>query len=447
MYLTYLNSATVLIETKSTKILCDPWLTGSTYYGSWYSYPKLETEIDITDFFDVNYIYISHIHPDHLHIETLSKFPKNIPILIHDYKLKFVYNTLKSIGFINIIEVGHKKEIELSYDLKMEILAADDCNPEKCSLFIGCKVLTKTKKSLSIDSLSIFKSSNSVLVNINDCPYDMAIDVVKYIKEKYKTIDMLLLGYAGAGPYPQCFNDLTNKEKIIEAKLKKEKFYQQAINYIIALKPKSYMPFAGKYTLGGRLINLNKWRGQPEMKEVEKDLPQLIKNKNIKSNLLITKRYYKVDIRENNSKLNYLHDDLNKKKQYIINVLSKKNFSYDNEKSLEKNKLLSLLKLAQQKKLNMQKIYNFYSNLIVYLDVGKDFYIKIPYKKEEVLFVDSINRNNPFVKITLSKKALISALTRKAQWSNLEVGSHLSFFRSKKIYVRGIYTFLNFFSS
>ena len=35
MKLTHLVSATVLIEHKDTKILCDPWLEGKEYYGSW----------------------------------------------------------------------------------------------------------------------------------------------------------------------------------------------------------------------------------------------------------------------------------------------------------------------------------------------------------------------------------------------------------------------------
>ena len=34
MKLQYLNSATVLIKTETTKVLCDPWLKDGAYYGS-----------------------------------------------------------------------------------------------------------------------------------------------------------------------------------------------------------------------------------------------------------------------------------------------------------------------------------------------------------------------------------------------------------------------------
>ena len=191
MKLQYLNSATVLITTDTTKVL----LIHKQRWGLlWKLVPlsEIEKDIDIDDYLNVDYIYISHVHPDHLHIDTLKNFPKNIPILIHEYQHKFVYNILNSIGFNKIIQVPHKKEFRLSDDLIIEILAADDCNPEKCGLFIGCKVMSKNTKSLSIDSLAVFKSKDSVLVNTNDCPYELAVDVTKYIKNKYNKVDMFL---------------------------------------------------------------------------------------------------------------------------------------------------------------------------------------------------------------------------------------------------------------
>ena len=78
MRVKYINSATVIIESGGIKVLCDPWLLDGAYYGSWCHYPPLE--INLEHYFNVDYIYISHIHPDHLHLETLKHFPKNIPI-------------------------------------------------------------------------------------------------------------------------------------------------------------------------------------------------------------------------------------------------------------------------------------------------------------------------------------------------------------------------------
>ena len=45
-----------------------------------------------------------------------------------------------------------------------------------------------------------------------------------YKVKNYKKIDVLLTGYCGAGPYPQCFENLNTEEKKQEG-FKKEKFF------------------------------------------------------------------------------------------------------------------------------------------------------------------------------------------------------------------------------
>ena len=74
--------------------------------------------------------------------------------------------------------------------------------------------------------------------------------------ENYKHIDLLLTGYGGAGAYPQCFDNLSNNEKIKEANNKKNFFLKQALEYLKIVKPYYYLPFAGTYTLTGKLSEL-----------------------------------------------------------------------------------------------------------------------------------------------------------------------------------------------
>ena len=80
MKITQLNSASNTIEDyvngSSVKILCDPWLNGEEYLGSWAMYPQYNFKPE--NFSDVDFIYISHIHPDHSSVNTLSKLSKKI---------------------------------------------------------------------------------------------------------------------------------------------------------------------------------------------------------------------------------------------------------------------------------------------------------------------------------------------------------------------------------
>ena len=64
MKMTFLQSSSVVLEHKETKILTDPWLVDGELYGSWAHYPP--SELKPEDFNDVDYIYLSHIHQDHL---------------------------------------------------------------------------------------------------------------------------------------------------------------------------------------------------------------------------------------------------------------------------------------------------------------------------------------------------------------------------------------------
>ena len=83
----YVKSSTIIIEANEVKILTDPWLTDGEYYGAWYHYPPLEFKEHF--FENIDYIYISHIHPDHFSKATLQKLNINIPIIIHCFESKF----------------------------------------------------------------------------------------------------------------------------------------------------------------------------------------------------------------------------------------------------------------------------------------------------------------------------------------------------------------------
>ncbi len=443
MNVKYINSATVIIENNGVKVLCDPWLLDGAYYGSWCHYPILEYCPE--DFSDIDYIYISHVHPDHMHVETLKRFSKDIPILIHEYEYRFLKGLISMLGFSNIIEVPHKKVFELGKDFSIEILAADDCNPEKCGLFMGCNVGPGYSKSLNIDTIAVFNYKEKTIVNTNDCPYEISKEVCDYIKNKYKNIDILLVGYLGAGPFPQCFPKISDKEKEKASIQKKYSFYQQTVNYVLKLKPRFFIPFAGKYTLAGKLSVLNKWRGNPEQSELISDFLPFANKNNIEADMIVLDRGSTLNVDEINPKSDFQYIDLIKKNEYIDNVLSKRKFSYDEEDVLKKDELEVLLEKAQNRKLGLQNNFNFYSEWSIYLDINKDFFIKVPYTKDKVTFVEKISDNKPWVKISLEEKLLSAVMNKRAHWNNMEIGSHLLFERSRNEYVRGIHHFLSFF--
>ena len=139
MKITQLNSASNLIEDSvngsCVKVLCDPWLEGEEYLGSWAIYPPYNFKPE--NFSDVDFIYISHIHPDHSSANTLSKLSKKIPVLIHNFPEKFLKNKIENLGF-KTIELEHGIRIRLKNNLHVNIMAADNCDPSICGKIMGC---------------------------------------------------------------------------------------------------------------------------------------------------------------------------------------------------------------------------------------------------------------------------------------------------------------------
>ena len=184
MNITKLASSTVIIETLDTSILCDPWIENGEYYGSWHHPTKIKYDSKFLN--DITHIYLSHIHPDHFSRKTFEKLNKKIPVLIHNYESKFLKFNVERFGF-KVIELDHNKEYSLDTETKIKIYAADNCNPELCFKFSGCADFTsKEGNSQQIDTLSIVDDGKNVLMNVNDCPIELAQSTFNDIKNNMR---------------------------------------------------------------------------------------------------------------------------------------------------------------------------------------------------------------------------------------------------------------------
>ena len=171
----------------------------------------------------------------------------------------FLKNKLNRFGF-KVIELENNKKFEIAKNIKLNIIAADNCNPELCYKLTGCADLNATGGSQQIDSLSIIESKKNVLVNVNDCPSRLAQSAMEEINKQYNKIDVLLCGYQNASPYSQCFENLDTLNKEKSGKKISKECMDKALYFIKSLKPEYYLPFAGTYALTGRLSILNDFR-------------------------------------------------------------------------------------------------------------------------------------------------------------------------------------------
>jgi UDP-MurNAc hydroxylase len=445
MKIRYIKSATVCVESNGVKILTDPWLVDGEYYGAWFHYPPLE--FDEQYFAQIDYIYVSHIHPDHFSKATFAKLNKGIPVLIHCYESKFLKNNIERLGF-NVIELNHNVRTHLKNGVYINILAADNCNPEVCAKFFGCGIAEAKYGSTQIDSISVIDDGVSVVVNTNDCPYELSRESVSLIKKEYKAIDMLLVGYGGAGPYPQCFR-LDEDDKLTAADNKKKRFLDFGLRYIQDLNPSFVLPFAGTYVLGGKLARLQEYRGVPEIEEAALYYSGLVE-----SRIVLLNSYQSFDTINKKNSAEYEPTDLKEKKKYINRILSKRKLEYEqgDEKiyfETHREEIFELIETAYQRFELKRTEIGFQSQTDTFLFLTDNLWCKISNRGEGISFVDDFAKcqSKRYVSYKLDVRLLHKILKgpRFAHWNNAEIGSHIEFDRMPDHFERGLHYAMNYF--
>jgi UDP-MurNAc hydroxylase len=440
--LTYFASSTVLVEAGNRKILMDPWLEDGEYYGSWAHVPPVE--VDYGRFEDVDYIYISHIHPDHLSRKTLERLPKHIPVLIHSYDSPFLKRNIEAAGF-TARELPHNQRTDLG-GATITILAADDCDPELCGAYFSCAPLHGRTGSTQIDSLCVVEHDGQVLVNTNDCPIGLTRGFLPRIREEFGAVDLLLTGYSGAGPFPQCFANLTAEEKRSAAAAKRRQFLEQGLGYIEALKPRFVLPFAGQYTLAGPLTPLNALRGVPELDEARAYFEERLGPD--ASKVVLLARGGSLDLADGTVTGTYEPMPAEEKKRYIDEVLAPRSFSFEADPEPDEEELVELARAAARRAEAKRVELGISSPTKIYVRLGAEMLAVVSLLGEEVRFTRAVPGDAaPRVTFSVDPRLLKRILSgpRFAHWNNATIGSHIEFDRSPNVYERGVSDVMNYF--
>ena len=316
---------------------------------------------------------------------------------------------------------------------------------------MGCSNVEKIFGATSLDSMSVIDNGKEVIVNTNDCPFEIAKFSADAIKEYYKNIDFLLVGYTGAGPYPQCFDMLTDQEKNDAATKKKKQFFNQAESYVNLFQPKFFMPFAGRYTLGGKLADLNDQRGVPELEEAF-DYFTVSSNINQKKHkCIILNAQNNFDISTEKASAPYRKSNLREKINYIKNVLSTIKFDFENKPHITLEQINRLLPKCYERFENRRKKINYNSDKVILLKIIEDKILVISCNGSGYKIIPEVEKKDfkNFLFIELDDRLLNLLLLgpKFAHWNNAEIGSHLRFYRYPDVFERAQYHCLCYFHS
>jgi UDP-MurNAc hydroxylase len=109
---TFLGHAGLYVETAHGSILCDPWFNPA-YFASWVPFPSNQ-ELDPATFGRPEYLYVSHVHRDHLDRDFLGEHvSKDATVILPDHPLDLVHRELEALGFTHFVQTRNNEPLEL----------------------------------------------------------------------------------------------------------------------------------------------------------------------------------------------------------------------------------------------------------------------------------------------------------------------------------------------
>lgn len=439
MKITHLASASQLVHCGASTILTDPWLVDGEYFGSWYHAPPYVGPVSDLKF---DYIYVSHIHPDHFSKKTFRLLSRSRPVLVHNYRHKFLRRNLEELGF-TVIELDDGIPYEVS-EGQITIFGADNCNPQACLKLMGCGAVESAFGSTPIDSIALFQDAMHAVVNVNDAPFALASKAICEIRERVPNIELLLVGYAGAGPYPQCFSFPHGSALLQAGERKKRQFLEQALDYVKAFSPKYYMPFAGTYVLGGSLAARNPYRGMPDLRNAGEWLETHTKRHGLDCQSVQLDSLETFDLALSPGRHAARGWSSAESERYAEETLAARSYDFEGEGPPTISQFQELLARASERFFDKKKEIGFESEFLLSIslsesqdtlfDLASDQWLGIVPKGE-------VFKWEKYVAITVDPRLLSWLLQgpKYGHWGNAEIGSHLSFIRHPDIMERALY--------
>lgn len=223
--LTYIGHAGWVCENNNFKCVFDPWVANvGAFFDQWYPFPD-NANVDIKDVFsNLDFIYISHAHEDHLSEATLEHADKKTKIIIPDFRDKTLHNKLKSMGFKNICIIQEGQTIAVK----------------------GVEIsVIKDEAFIYNDSAILLSDGEHKILNLNDCHADFSA-----LKKEVGNVDLLLLQASSANYWPISYDyDVDTKRKY--GQKKRENTFFRAKKYATILNARMTIPNAGPPVIRG----------------------------------------------------------------------------------------------------------------------------------------------------------------------------------------------------
>ncbi len=171
-----LGNATILMfEDGKPQFATDPWMIGTAYYGSWALENPLSAQ-QIDDIKQCKYIWFSHGHPDHLHIDSVDMLDRSTTLLVPDLYKSDIPRDLRAMGF-NVRVLKYREWFNVTD--KIRICCVDNINQ---------------------DAILAVDTDEGLIINKNDSPFCGEFRFLRGLVKKHPRRRTYMTSlYAGGG--------------------------------------------------------------------------------------------------------------------------------------------------------------------------------------------------------------------------------------------------------
>ena len=227
--------------------------------GGWQSFPEYSVDQLASQLSDARWIYISHLHDDHFHLETL----KILGLLDRDFVIKrfqapVMRERLKKIGVTRIHE--------------FDPFTVNRLGPFELTIF---PQMTSNSSGLEddvnydLDTSIAIKAEGTVFFNQVDNPLSLQdlTHIRDFIADQLGAVDVACIMSGAASEYPHLFlgiDQAAEKRRIVDSSL------IDLCAWLRVLKPRYFFPAGGTYLIPGWMGVFNDNIAQPDFAEISR---------------------------------------------------------------------------------------------------------------------------------------------------------------------------------
>jgi hypothetical protein len=228
MQISYINHASLVIESADARLATDPWFAGPAYANQWHPFPK-PTNVEQIDGCDA--VLISHGHEDHLHEPSLNRLTKSKRLFYPFNWYPGTVEWIRSFGFAEVTEAA------------------------SCQTYVVAPSTRVTFVVNGHDSIMVLEDGGEVVVNINDALHSSEPSVIdaftSYLKQRWPKIDAVFCGFGGASYFPNTIHGPGKDDRAV-AWLREQLFAHNFCRIVSRLEPRVAVPFAADFALLAR---------------------------------------------------------------------------------------------------------------------------------------------------------------------------------------------------